>query len=109
MVDSPKIGEISELVKASIEAKIVEAFKESPQYIEELVKACLRAEVNEYGTEPSYHHREKMPYLTYLARDTIRGIARTCVIEHLKNMKDEIGEKVKEKLQAADVKSWLEQ
>ena len=94
---------ISELVKVSIEAKILQAFKDTPDLIDDLVRACLMSEVNEHGGEPGYPSREKMPYLTYLARDTIRTVAREAVEKHIGELTPRIEQQVREGLQAADV------
>ena len=45
-------AQISELVRTTLEAKIIEAFKTTPEMIDDLVKACLSKEVNEYGVKP---------------------------------------------------------
>lgn len=88
--------EIDKLVKAALEAKIIEAFKTTPEAIDALVEACLKQPVNEYGGKPDYN--SSMPYLTYLARDTIQSVAREAVREHVSSIKDEIKDSIKRKL-----------
>lgn len=90
--------EIDKLVKAALEAKIIEAFKTAPEAIDALVSACLEQSVNEYGGKPDYHSRETMPYLTFLARDVIRDVAKTAVREHIDSIRDRIRDGVKAKL-----------
>lgn len=82
------------LVKASLETQIIKAFKEAPEAIDALVSACLSMPVNEYGTKPSGYGDKKMPYLSWLAQETIQNIARTAVREHIKTMEPVIREKV---------------
>ena len=89
--------EIDKLVKAALEAKIIEAFKTAPEAIDALVSACLNQSVDQYGGKPSYAS-ETMPYLTYLARDTIRDVAREAVREHIGSIRERIKESVKSKL-----------
>jgi hypothetical protein len=95
--------QISELVKASIESKIIEAFRDTPQMIDELVKACLKQEVNEYGQKPNYHTREKMPYLTWLARQAVQDVAADAVRKHVATMQPQIKEQVEAALSSGDV------
>lgn len=90
--------EISELVKAQLEAKIIEAFKSTPDMIDELVSACLTTEVNQHGGKPRYDD-EAMPYLTYLARDAVQGVARTAVLEWVKETTPDIKKRVQSKLE----------
>ncbi len=96
-------GEISALVKASIEAKILEAFKQTPEYIDALVSAALNQEVNEHGGKPDGYGRHKMPYLTWLVGDQIRAVARAAVIEHIQRMDSQIREAVQQRLTAGDL------
>ncbi len=99
--------EISELVKSTIQTKIIEAFKSTPQMIDDLVSACLSREVNEYGSKPDYHSRSKMPYLEYLARSTVEGIAREAVRQYFQDTQGEvISQMVKEKLSKGE---WLDE
>lgn len=95
--------QIDQLVKSTIETKIIEAFRSTPEMIDLLVKSALSMEVNQYGGKPDYSDREKMPYLTFLARDTIQGIARTAVIETLTEMAPAIKDQVKMSLAAENV------
>jgi hypothetical protein len=86
---------IDQLVKTSLEAEIIKAFKEAPEAIDALVSACLQGEVDEYGGKANYNSRERMPYLTWLARDTVRTIARDAVKQHLAEITPRIQEQVK--------------
>lgn len=96
-------NEISALVKASIETKILEAFRSAPEYIDDLVSSALNKEVNEYGGSPGYHDRCKMPYLTWLVGDQIRRVAHDAVKEHVSTLAPQITEAVRSRLQAADI------
>jgi len=96
-------SEISALVKASLEAKIIEAFKSTPELIDDLVKSCLSREVTEYGSKPDYHDRTKMPYLTYLAQSAVQAVAREAVNEYIATMAPVIKQQVKAKLSAGEM------
>lgn len=85
---------IDALVKASLEAQIVKAFKEAPEAIDALVSAVLTLPVDEYGAKPSGYGGARMPYLTWLARDIVQSVARKAVQEHVKTMEPEIRQKV---------------
>lgn len=97
------MDDVSAIVKASIEARILEAFRSTPEYIDELVKACLNQEVDGYGGKPEYHSRERIPYLTWTVRNALQQVARNAVQEHIKEMEPQIKNAVRERLQAADV------
>lgn len=92
-------NEISKLVRANIQTKIIEAFKSTPEMIEQLVSACLSSDVDQFGNKPGYNDK-KMPYLTYLAQDSIQRVAREAVQEYIKTMAPVIKNQVKSKLSA---------
>lgn len=94
---------ISELVKSTIERRIIEAFRDTPQMIDELVRACLELEVNEYGGKPDLYTRQKMPYLTWLARDAVRSVAESAIREYIDEMRESIKEQVQQSLCNVDV------
>ena len=95
--------EISELVRSSLEAKIIEAFKSTPELIDDLVKSCLSQEVDEHGLKPDYHTRNKMPYLSFLAQNAVQKVAREAVNEYIATMAPNIKTQVKAKLSAGDM------
>ena len=95
--------EISELVRSSLEAKIIEAFKSTPELIDDLVKSCLSQEVTEYGGKPDHYSRNKMPYLSFLAQDAVQKVAREAVNEYIATMAPNIKNQVKAKLSAGDM------
>ena len=92
--------EIQALVKATLEAKIIEAFKSTPEMIDQLVQACLSQEVNQHGGKPDYYDKTKMPYLTYLAQSAVQDVARKAVIEYVETMTPVIRKNVQAKLSA---------
>lgn len=94
--------EIGKIVKADIQAKIIEAFRSTPEMIDQLVAACLSREVNEHGMKPSYNDN-KMPYLTYLAQETIEGVATQAVREYITTMAPLIKNKVKHSLSSETI------
>lgn len=106
----PDISQISDLVRASIETKIIEAFKSTPEMIDQLVHACLHQEVDSYGQDPTKaysYKREKMPYLTYLARSTIQQVARKAVESYIMELEPKIYADVKEALSKAELADSL--
>jgi len=96
-------NEINELVRSTLERKIIEAFRDTPQMIDELVQACLKREVNDHGGEPNYHTKGRMPYLTYLARSAVQDIAKATVTEHVKSLEPQIRERVVAGLNAESI------
>lgn len=95
-------SEIENITKSLIQAKILEAINETPQYVENLVKAALNQEVNEHGGKPSYHSDIKQPYLAYLVGENIRQLARETVREYMVNHQDTIKTKILEAMREDD-------
>lgn len=96
--------EIKDLVTATLEAKIIEAFRSTPEMIDQLVHACLSEEVNQYGQKPGYNDK-KMPYLTYLAQSAIQKVADETVRAHVAEMAPQIRGQVVAALGSVDVVS----
>lgn len=92
--------DISALVKTTIETQIVQAFRDAPSVIDELVKAALGQEVNQFGGSPDRYGDKKMPYLTWLVGDTIRNVAKNAVSSAVEERKFEIQEAVKRAISA---------
>lgn len=94
---------IEEMVRASIEMKILEAFKaDESELIDQLVQAALRKEVNEHGSEPNYNSRQRMPFLEYLVGETIRNAATSCIRKLVDERMPEIEESIKRQMENAD-------
>ena len=94
--------DLDSLVLQSIHLKIVEALKNTPEMIDELVKAATFQEVNQYGSKPDFHDK-KMSYLTWLVQDTIRAVATKVVVEHIASLEPAIKEAVRSRISAADM------
>lgn len=91
--------EIEELVKTSIQTKIIQAFKETPEAIDMLVKSALNKEVDENGCSPNaLYSRKKMPYLEFLVGQMIRDIARVEVEKIINDRRSEIADIITKKL-----------
>ena len=95
-------GQISDIVKASLQANILEGLKKTPEYIDELVQACLNQDVNQYGGKPEYRDRS-IPYLEYLARNAIQNEARSIVLKWVEDNKSNIENMVIERFKQADI------
>ena len=98
--------EMDDMVRASIEMKIIEAFKSTPELIEDLVKTSLKQDVNEYGGEPGYNDK-KIPYLTFLARSAVQQVAREAVGEFFSEHNDKLKELVHEELNKGNVVDYF--
>ncbi len=86
--------EVEAMVKTTIQAKIVQAFRDTPEAIDKLVEAALSKNVDEHGMKPDRYGRAEMPYLEWLVGDTIRHVARGAVVETIKAREPEIREAV---------------
>ena len=99
--------QISEMVRTTLEAQIVQAFRDTPEAIDQMIAGVLREPVTSYGepVRPDNYGRkqEGIPYLTWAARNTVRGIAEKTIIEHIRGMEDSISAAVRAKLQEPDV------
>jgi hypothetical protein len=92
--------DIQQLTKALIEAKVIQAFKDTPEAIDALVQAALSQPVSEYGGKPDAWSSNKMPYLTWLVGDVIRAVARDAVIATVKAREPEIHEAIRKAVSA---------
>lgn len=81
---------VETLVKTSVEAMIIQAFKDAPEAIDALVKSALEREVDEHGGKPDHYTRKKMPYLEWLVGSVIRDVAVTAVREAVKQREEDI-------------------
>ena len=95
-------GEIEKMVKTSIELKILEAFKETPDLIDDLVKSALGMEVNDFGGKPNGYHEAKMPFLSWLVQDSIQKIASQAVRDHCETLEPLIKNQVQQKIATSD-------
>lgn len=96
----PTEHDISELVKSSIQMKIIEAFRSTPEMIDALVKSALEQPVNERGSTNHSYGDRKMPYLEYYVGETIRDVVRNTVRELVEENKNNIKEVVAKKFTA---------
>lgn len=95
--------DVKALVQASIQTKIIEAFNETPEAIDQLVQAALKKEVDEHGNEPRYNSNKRMPYLEYLVGENIRNFATKAVLEAVRAREDDVCSAVKKALSTDDV------
>ena len=95
--------DIEEILKATIQTKVIEAFNEAPEAIEKLVQGALRKEVDQHGSKPSGRYGEtKMPYMDWLVGDEIRRAVSVEVREYVGSHKTDIAKKVQEAICSAD-------
>lgn len=100
MNDTPE-SEISALVTATIQSKVIQALRDAPRAIDELVQAALKKPVNEHGGNPRYSTEPgTMPYLEWLVGEAIRDAARKAVTEAVKERAPEIHAAVREAISA---------
>lgn len=92
--------DIQQLTKALIEAKVIQAFKDTPEAIDALVQAALSQSVSEHGGKPDSWSRNTMPYLTWLVGDVIRSVARTSVVTVVNERQPEIHEAIRKAVSA---------
>ena len=95
--------DIDQLVRAAIQAKVLEAFKSKPEYIDEMVKAAISGMVNEGSGRPndrgSWSGSKEVPYLTYAVGLAIRGVVDEVVKAHIESRREFIADAVAEAFQ----------
>ena len=96
------MNDIEALLKATIQAKVVEAFNSAPEVVEKLVTAALSKEVNEHGGKPDHYDKKKMPYMDWLVGDEIRKAVAACVHEYVEQHNDVIRQRVKAAMESAE-------
>lgn len=82
--------QIKTLVQTQIETQIIQAFRDAPEAIDELVKAALSKGVTEHGGQPRYSSDIKLSYLEWLVGETIRRVARETINEVVEERRPQI-------------------
>lgn len=93
---------IEELLKSTIQTKVIEAFNTTPEMVDKLVEAALSKEVDKHGDKPSGYSRDKMPFMEWLVGEEIRKAVQKCVHEYVLEHEDTIKSKVKQSIAKAD-------
>ena len=93
---------IEELIKATIQTKVIEAFNTVPEAIDKLVESALRKDVDKWGSKPSGYGRDTMPFMEWLVGEEIRKAVQECVNEYIAEHKDSVKEKVRQSIAKAD-------
>jgi hypothetical protein len=93
--------DIEAILKATIQAKVIEAFNTAPDVVEKLVEAALSKEVDQHGNKPDYTSK-KMPYMEWLVGNEIRNAVCACVREYVEQNGDEIRARVKLAMESSD-------
>lgn len=93
---------VSDIVKATIQAQIIAAFNQGPELIEKLVKAALASPVDpRSGRHEGYG--ANTPYIDYLIGDEIRNATRNAVREVVKENSSAIEQAVRASLNSETV------
>lgn len=97
--------DIEEILKATIQTKVIEAFNTTPEMIDKLVQAALSKEVDASGNCPSRYlsEREKMPYMDWLVGEEIRRAVTAIVRAHIEEHASAFKEKVKAAMESGDI------
>lgn len=88
--------EIQALVRASIQSRVVEALKSTPEAIDAMVAAAFNKPVDpDTGRHDGYGR--KVPYLEWLAGDTIRMVARSSISQIIEEMRPQIEAEIRKR------------
>ena len=110
----PTTSGISETVRAIVEAKVIEAFRSTPEYIDELVKSAMSGEVDpDTGTANTHRYTGRVPYLTFAASRAVRSVVMKTVEGEIEKQRPAIEDAVRRALKSDDiadmfVKSFLD-
>ena len=96
------MNEIEELLKATIQTKVIEAFNEAPEVVEKLVQAALSKEVDEHGGKPGGYGATKMPYMEWLVGNEIRTAVAANVREYVEAHQAEIAARVQTAMESTE-------
>lgn len=97
------MANFEEMTKTLIQTQVLQALKNAPEYLDELVKAAVNKEVDEHGQTPKYHSRSKTPFLEWCVNNEIQNAARKAVMESLQEMEPQIKESVKKALSSDEI------
>jgi len=76
MTEQPNI---SETVKAMIQAQIIATLNSAPEAIEKLVKSALSLPVDKHSGDPNKYYGDRVPYIDYIVGEEIRTATRAAV------------------------------
>lgn len=93
--------ELETIIRTTLQAKILTALKEAPEAIDAMIEAALSKPINEDGTNS--HWGTKIPYLEYIAGETIRDAARRAVVDVIAEMAPAIKDTIRTRLSATDM------
>lgn len=88
--------DIEEMVRATIQTKVIEAFNTAPEVVEKMVQAAFMKEVDQHGGRPDNWSRQKMPRIEWLVGEEIRNAAAAAVREHMQEQRELVAAQVKE-------------
>lgn len=89
--------DIQNLIKATIEANVVQALNTIPEAIDKLVKAALEKPVDKNGRNDGWSS-DRMPYLDWLAGEEIRSAARSAVRKVIQERTENIEQAIRNNL-----------
>ena len=78
--------ELHDAMKQAIEMEVLRQVKATPEYIEDLVRAALGDDVNQWGTAyggSNQRNEKRIPYLQYVVHEQVRGLAQEVIKDWL--------------------------
>ena len=96
-------NDLHEAMKEVLEKEIIKQVKSTPEYIEELVRAVILGDVNQWGNAYGTNNgrnEKRIPYFKYLVQERIKGICTLVVTswleQHLSTIEETIRERINE-------------
>lgn len=96
--------DVEEVIKATIQAKVIEAFNSSGDAIEKLIACAINKPVDADSGGPvrSGYGTRQMPYMDWLVGNEIRRVIAECAREYVEEHRDELKAKVKQSIESGD-------
>lgn len=90
---------IAPIVKANIQAAIVEALDQKGDIIQTVVSSILQEKVGYDGRRSNYSHDNKISYLEWLCRKAIQDAAKDAITQIVLERQDEMYAEVKRQIE----------
>ncbi len=97
------MSNFEELTKTLIQTQVLQALKSAPEYLDALVQSAMQQEVGEHGQKPDSWSKDKMPWLEWCVRDSLRKAAQNAVLEIVKEMEPDIKNSVKKAMSSDEI------
>ena len=100
------MGDLNDSMREIVEREIIKELRTTPEYIEDLVRAAITIDVNQWGSaygSQGGRNEQRIPYFKYLVRERIQGIADEIVKAWLAEHRETIEKTIRERISETSV------